>query len=207
MSTNKQPKSNGYPLDELLSALQKDIRRGNEESAMHWAVHIENINPKALWNRLKIIASEDVGLGCPMMPVLIETLKSQYERDKSTLNPSSYRLFLTNAVLQLCYFKKSRIVDDLLWVVYGEIEHEGMRLDIPSYALDHHTERGRQLNKWNVWEEKGCKITNETNISNPYTERAKEIRRKYKTLSNPSQKLKKRKKSKKKPTSSIDKYV
>ena len=31
---------NGYPLDEIISALQKDIRRGNEEQALYWVLEL-----------------------------------------------------------------------------------------------------------------------------------------------------------------------
>ena len=34
----------GYDMYELISALQKDIRRGNEYEAMFWAVELETFN-------------------------------------------------------------------------------------------------------------------------------------------------------------------
>jgi replication-associated recombination protein RarA len=52
----------GYYLDEVTSALQKEIRRCKEYEAVYWALELESFNYKALWNRLKVIASEDVGL-------------------------------------------------------------------------------------------------------------------------------------------------
>lgn len=38
---------NGYYLDEVISALQKEIRRGKEYEAVYWAVELENFNSKA----------------------------------------------------------------------------------------------------------------------------------------------------------------
>jgi len=38
----------GYDIYELLSALQKDIRRGNEYEALFWAAELESLNPKML---------------------------------------------------------------------------------------------------------------------------------------------------------------
>jgi replication-associated recombination protein RarA len=76
----------GYDFHELLSALQKDIRRGNEYEAMFWAAELESFNPTALWNRLKVIASEDVGCANPLMPILIETLRRQYVENKQKVD-------------------------------------------------------------------------------------------------------------------------
>ena len=46
-----------------MSAVQKCIRRGNEMEAMYWAVEMfESGFDEWLWKRLRIIASEDVGL-------------------------------------------------------------------------------------------------------------------------------------------------
>ncbi len=52
----------GYDLHEVISALQKEIRRSKEYEAVYWARELESFNPKALWNRLRVIASEDIGL-------------------------------------------------------------------------------------------------------------------------------------------------
>jgi len=107
----------GYNSFDLLSALQKDIRRGNEEQAMFWAVCLERYNYRTLWNTLEAIASEDIGLADPMMPVKIHALREQYF-DAVASQQESYRLFLANAVLQLCRSKKSRVVDDFVWDIY-----------------------------------------------------------------------------------------
>ena len=119
----------GYDLHELLSALQKCIRRGMEYEAVHFAVELEEFNPTALWNRLKIIAPEDIGAANPIMPLLIDVLQKQYLTEKSKLDSTSYRLFMVNAIVCLCRSPKSRITDDLLNVVYAE-RGEGKRLDI-----------------------------------------------------------------------------
>jgi len=73
--TQRMPQTpRGYDFYELLSALQKDIRRGNEYEAMFWAVELETFNPRMLWNRLTVIASEDIGPANPVMSLVIETL-------------------------------------------------------------------------------------------------------------------------------------
>jgi len=170
--------SRGYDIYELLSALQKDIRRGNEYQAMFWAVELESFNPTALWNRLRVIASEDIGIANPLAPLVIDVLEKEYDDAKEREN-DSYRLFLVHAVLFLARSRKSRIVDDLLNVVYGEIQHTDKKLPIPDYALDMHTHRGRKLGRsYEHFFSEGCKLKNEP-FENPYTEKAKAMLIKY----------------------------
>lgn len=179
----------GYDLHELLSALQKDIRRGKEYDAVFWAAELESFNPEALWNRLEVIASEDIGPACPTMPVIIETLRKQYDE---FYEKDERRLFLTNAVAILARSKKSRVTDDLLNVVYGEIQHENKKLDIPDYALDKHTLKGTIVGKgYDYFFTEGTKLENEA-FENPYKEKAKEILVKYGPLDKPEFKVKKK---------------
>jgi len=164
----------GYDIYELLSALQKDIRRGNEYQAVFWAVELESFNPTALWNRLRAIASEDIGLADPLAPLTIDVLKKEYY-DARGREDDSYRLFLVHAVLFLARSPKSRIVDDLLNVVYGQIQHEDKKLAIPDYALDMHTSRGIRMGRgFDYFFSEGNKLKNEP-FENPYTEKAKEM--------------------------------
>jgi len=88
----------GYDIYELLSALQKDIRRGNEYQALFWAVELESFNPTALWNRLRVIASEDIGLADPLAPLTIDVLGKEY-RDARGREDDSHRLSLS---MQFC---------------------------------------------------------------------------------------------------------
>jgi replication-associated recombination protein RarA len=180
--------SRGYDFYELLSALQKDIRRGNEYQAMFWAAELESFNSKMLWNRLQVIASEDIGVANPFAPLLIDVLERKYD-DAKKRNSGSYRLFLTHAVLFLARSRKSRIVDDLLNVVYGEIQHEDKKLPIPDYALDMHTLAGKKMGRgFDHFFSEGNKLKNEP-FENPYTEKAKEILSKYGGLKPDSNKV------------------
>jgi replication-associated recombination protein RarA len=164
----------GYDLNELFSALQKDIRRGKEYQALFWAAEIESFCPAGLWNRLKVIASEDIGPANPIMPVIIETLEKQYCDSRKREN-DSYRLFLSNAIVILARSRKSRITDDLLNIVYGEIQHEDKKLPIPDYALDMHTLRGKRMGRGlEYFFSEGIKLSNE-DPENQYTDRAKRI--------------------------------
>lgn len=166
--------SRGYDIYELLSALQKDIRRGNEYQAVFWAAELESFNPTALWDRLRVIASEDIGIANPLAPLIIDVLEKEYDDAKERGN-DSYRLFIVHAVLFLARSLKSRIVDDLLNVVYGEIQVEDKKLPIPDYALDMHTLRGKKMGRGlEHFFSEGTKLSKEP-YENPYTEKAKEI--------------------------------
>ncbi len=143
MATTKH----GYDHYELLSALQKCIRRGLEYEASHFAVELEEFNPTMLWNRLKIIACEDIGPANPLMPLLIDYLQKQYLAEKSKLAENSHKLYLINAVVCLSRSQKSRITDDLLNIGYTERDREGKFLSVPDFALDKHTARGKAMGK------------------------------------------------------------
>ena len=133
----------GYDLKEVLSALQKDIRRGRVYPAMFWAVELETFNNKALWNRLRVIASEDISMANPALPLILDVLEKQYyEFKKAKKGDMSHRLFLANAILALCRSSKSRIAVNLVLTIYGQRKFKGMKLKIPDYALDGHTLRG-----------------------------------------------------------------
>jgi len=178
----------GYDVWELLSALQKDIRRGNEGQALFWAVELESFNPHTLWKRLEVIASEDIGVANPVIPIVVDVLEDQYfegkKRDeKKKRRKYDFRIFLANAIVILSRSQHSRIAVDLLNVVYSEIQHENKMLPIPDYALDRHTRRGRRMGRvgkegWEHFFSEGTKQSNEA-FPNPYTERAKEILMKY----------------------------
>ncbi len=152
---------NGYYLDEVISALQKEIRRGNEYEAVYWAVELESFNPKALWNRLKVIASEDIGVAEPHAPLIIDALESMYNYAKEK-KKEEYRLFFVNAVSILARAPKCRIADNLLITLYGDIK-QGKRLEMPDYAIDKHTFRGRRMGRGiKHFIEEGSKINNES---------------------------------------------
>jgi len=55
-----------FPADEVISALQREIRRGNTESGALLAYEMVTTSPEMeayLWRRLLAISVEDVGLG------------------------------------------------------------------------------------------------------------------------------------------------
>lgn len=134
----------GHDCSEVISAIQKCIRRGEERDALYWAVELYDSGyAEWLWKRLRIISSEDVGLAEPNISSEIWALYSMHviaaknKEDKG----EPQRLFMAHAVLKLCRAKKSRLVDWAL--IWAWLTHPHESKMIPDVALDKHTERGR----------------------------------------------------------------
>ena len=70
------PTVGGYLCGEVASALQKSLRRGEERDALFWATELELSGfGKYVWKRLRIIASEDVGLAEPLAAATVRALE------------------------------------------------------------------------------------------------------------------------------------
>jgi len=128
---------NGYDKSEVVSALQKAIRRGNEEQALYWASELMESNEQyRMWRRLIVIAAEDVGLADPDMLPKIMLFKQAHDMGREWNIP-----FL--AIMMLCRAPKNREADDAAW--YYEVRRkEGWKIQMPPEAIDGHTGRGRQ---------------------------------------------------------------
>jgi replication-associated recombination protein RarA len=142
----------GFALDEVASALQKAVRRGEERQAIFWATELDLSGyGNYAWKRLRIICSEDVGLAWAEGPAVIRALSDTWqdtrkaEKDRPP-ERSSAMLFLVHAVCLLARAPKSRLVDNAGTVFYSG-DREAIRLEIPDHALDHHTARGRRLGR------------------------------------------------------------
>ncbi|MCC2546416.1 hypothetical protein LJY25_08165 [Hymenobacter sp. BT175] len=179
MSKYKIKTAKGYDFFEVASALQKSIRRGLEDEAMYWAVELFNSNfAEYVWKRLRIIASEDVGLAVPGIASEIAALYQHHKLQASKKDDKNQpeRLFLTHAVLLLCRSEKSRVVDHAL--IYHWMRHEHRHLDIPDVALDKHNERGRQLGRgWKHFFEEGTLLVNLGDVpgEESYRQRARDV--------------------------------
>jgi replication-associated recombination protein RarA len=137
-----------FPADEVISALQKEIRRGQTENAalLAYEMVITSAELEAyLWGRLQVISVEDIGLGNPQAPVLIETL---YQMHLRLARPVGDRyLFAIHAVRFLCGCHKERGSDDLLNWMRRSMEAGTALPTIPDYAVDMHTARGQALGR------------------------------------------------------------
>ena len=138
----------GLAADEVISALQKCLRRGMLDNALLLAWEMYLTSPELedkLWSRLCVIAVEDIGMGNPQAPVLIETLYQQHYRHP---RPSGDRfLFAAHAVRVLATSDKDRTTDDMVnWAARSMALGETVP-QIPDFALDMHTGRGQAMGR------------------------------------------------------------
>lgn len=117
--------ANNYDFYEVASALQKEIRRGDEEAALFWALELAGAYDTFLWRRLAIIASEDIGPADNTMVGLIDVLAVNYRDVQKASSRPQERIILAHAVIALCRAKKSRVADDLACLVSHQRESEG----------------------------------------------------------------------------------
>jgi replication-associated recombination protein RarA len=153
----------GLPADEVISALQKEIRRGNTENAVLLAYEMSITSPALedyLWQRLLIISVEDIGFGESNAPVLLNALHQMLGTFDRSLGER--KLLAVHAVRYLCGCQKDRSSDEMLnWVKYA-VEHGEAGAHIPDYAVDMHTARGQTQGRGvRHFYEEGAKISPE----------------------------------------------
>jgi hypothetical protein len=130
----------GYPLDEIVSALQKEIRRGHEQEAAWWALELCHSGEIVrCWRRLCVIAAEDIGPGDPEALRQFGVALAMY---REAHYGSGAHIITVYAVLVLARAKKNREAN-MLTTVLERMRDAGEKLPVPEYALDNHTERGR----------------------------------------------------------------
>lgn len=168
----------GYLCGEVASAFQKCLRRGHEDEALFWGTELDLAGfGEYVWKRLRIITSEDVGLAAPGLPAQIRALYDNWldQRKKKDEVHGPERLFLVHAIILLARAQKSRLVDHALICHY---EGERPTREIPDEALDKHTRRGRSRSRgWKHFWEEGARLGNPGKVTDPYAERAREVRR------------------------------
>ncbi len=135
----------GLPADQVIAALQKEIRRSNVENACLLAYEMTITSPAMedyLWQRLKVISVEDIGFGEPMAPVVIQSLFAMNAAcDRSV---GERKLYAIHATRYLCLCKKDRSSDEMInWIIHA-VEQGKAMAQIPDYALDMHTAEGKK---------------------------------------------------------------
>lgn len=170
----------GFVMDEVTSALQKSIRRGQERQAIFWATELDLSGyGNYAWKRLRIICSEDVGLAWPEGPAVIRALYDNWQEARKAEKDrpperSHAILFLVHAACLLARAPKSRLVDNAC-VIFYTAERATLDIEIPDYAVDHHTARGRRLGRTQatVYDE-SYRLENRT-IEDPFAAEARAI--------------------------------
>ena len=136
---------NGFQADHVISALQKEIRRGNEENAALLAYEMIITSPALedyLWHRLQVISVEDIGFGEPLAPVLVRSLFEMNEACDRAVGER--KLYAIHAVRYLCACRKDRSSDEMInWINHASGSGKLLPV-IPDYALDMHTAEGQK---------------------------------------------------------------
>ena len=137
--------AHGYREDEVVSALQKAVRAGDEERAGFFAYELaESGKAWRLWRRLKIIAAEDVG---GMLPLVFVAQAQWAARDAG----GEATMIAMRAAIELARWVRKhggdRTADDMR-CAFDERFREGWKgLPIQDVDLDGHTRRGRSMGR------------------------------------------------------------
>jgi len=171
---------NGYAGDEVISALQKSIRRGLEEQACMFAYELYISSPQLeekLWRRLLTISVEDIGMGNPNAAVLVNNL---YQMSREfDYSDGDRPIYFIHAIRYMCQCEKDRS-SDLLKNICMKSFAMGKFPEIPDYALDKHTQRGQAMGRdsFHFLNEASIVIP-QAEINNNYKERYAEILKEY----------------------------
>tara|TARA_Y100000310_G_scaffold163491_1_gene163288 strand:+ start:2233 stop:2868 length:636 start_codon:yes stop_codon:yes gene_type:complete len=160
---NKSFSPYDYRLSEVISAVGKEIRRGEEELSAFWAYQMMISGAEAeefLWERFRIITIEDIGLANPNALLIVgEAKRLYYELPSKHFDRFSTGIFTTS---YLARSPKTRYTHEMLSMIKGGLKDGTMTPEIPDYALDfhfpQHREKGRDLLHYLT---EGAKLANE----------------------------------------------
>jgi len=158
MSRPRPRTINGHDLSEVVSSLQKSIRRGDAKLAGYFALEMYHSNFwRYLWKRLYTISAEDCD---GFITKEVHALFNGFilVNDKTAMNRG--RIFISKCVILLATSFKNRDPDHLQNLIYDankisddeidkylyEVREAGVQ-PIPDYAFDCHTFKGRRNGK------------------------------------------------------------
>lgn len=137
------PTRRGYDAFEVVSSLQKAIRRSQVQEAVYWAFELQQSGmANWCWKRLRVIVSEDIGQAAPGLAADVRALYENWRQDNKGEIDTMANLYLAHAVIACALAPKSRLVD---WCLTWNNSDWTERLEVPPEALDGHTRRGKQI--------------------------------------------------------------
>jgi len=144
----------GHKLDEVVSALQKSVRRSDSDGALYWAWELNVSGYGAwAWRRLFVVCSEDLGLAEPLAPAVVGglwTMSEVLRANQPKPAPGEKALYPPLQLLQAAWYlarsPKNREIPDCLDVLYVRSQR-GQLPEVPDWALDKHTGRGRGMSR------------------------------------------------------------
>jgi hypothetical protein len=167
----------GIPVDELVAVLQKEIRRSRVDNAVLAAYEMFITSPDVaqhLWRRLRLIAVEDVGMGLPLAPLLIDVLHRNFNDAAG-----GDWMMACHAVRLLASAPKDRTSSEHAGWVATKVALGEALVEVSDYARCVHTragqEQGRGLMQW--WDN-GAQVRDElTTADHRYRDELIEIHR------------------------------
>lgn len=171
---------NGFNGDEVISALQKSIRRGKERDACEFAYEMYITSPQfeeKLWRRLLAISVEDIGMGNTNAPIFIHSLNQM--RKEFQYNEADRAMFFVHAIRYLCQSEKDRSSDLLKNIVIKNFAM-GYVPEIPDIAFDKHTTRGKKMGRGSEhFLNEASIVIPQKKVDNHYKEEYAELLKKY----------------------------
>ena len=171
---------NGLNGDEVISALQKSIRRGKERDACEFAYEMYITSPQfeeKLWRRLLAISVEDIGMGNTNSPIFIHSLNQM--RKEFQYNEADRAMFFVHAIRYLCQSEKDRSSDLLKNIVIKNFAM-GYVPEIPDIAFDKHTTRGKKMGRGSEhFLNEASIVIPQKKVDNHYKEEYAELLKKY----------------------------
>jgi replication-associated recombination protein RarA len=144
---------NGHPALLMVSAMQKAIRRGEEEHAMGFAcelMHSSKAYFTMVCNRLLVIAHEDLDTAkAPQVLPFVHAAIADAQRlyPKKPENPGGARMAIGNAIRLMCRSPKSREGDHFQAAIGLRNLLDKYVPEVPDYAFDKHTTQGKRMGR------------------------------------------------------------
>jgi replication-associated recombination protein RarA len=150
----------GIAVDELVAVLQKEIRRGRVDNAVLAAYEMVITSADVaqhLWRRLRVIAVEDVGMGLPLAPVLIDVLHRTFNA-----TPGRDWMIACHAVRLLACAPKDRTSAEHADWAAAKVALGQALAQVPDYARCVHTRAGQELGRGLMhWWDHGAQLRDE----------------------------------------------
>lgn len=171
---------NGYAGDEVISSLQKSIRRNKPEQACAFAYEMYISSPELeekMWRRLLTISVEDIGMGDPNAAILIHHLFQM--RQNFDYGDGDRPMYFIHAIRYLCAAQKDRSSDLLKNITIKSFAMNKLP-EVPDYALDKHTQRGQQMGRDSFhFLHEANKVIPQMEIDNDYKDQYEKILESY----------------------------
>lgn len=139
----------GYNLYHVVSAFQKYVRRGMEHEAMYFGTELLLSNwHKYAWYRIKVMASEDIGLADNNVCVQVDALNRTFNEFLNDKRTGAAQMVFCHAILIITRAKKSRIVDNL-YCKHVDLRKFIHKPEIHDFCFDQFTDVGKRKKRGN----------------------------------------------------------